>query len=347
MRRRDLEVMTVREGATVRSAIESIQAGRVQAALVVDGNGRLIGTVTDGDIRRGLLAGNTLESPVVDVMNRQYRAVSESATDREVLDLMRHDVLHQVPVLDGDGCPSALAVLDDLLGTSTLPNTVVLMAGGEGIRLRPLTTNRPKPMLDVAGRPMLELILQACIDEGLVHFLISVNYLKQQVMDYFGDGSRWGVQIDYLIEDEALGTAGALGLIHTRPTAPLLVINGDVLTRVSFRQLLEYHVAHTARATVCARPHETRIPFGVISSDGMLLSSIDEKPIIRHYVNAGLYVLDPDVLPSLTGTVPIDMPELLQQQRDAGHDVLVFPIHEYWQDLGTPEAIAVARDEWQ
>ena len=192
---------------------------------------------------------------------------------------------------------------------------------------------------------MLQIILEQCSAAGLSSFFVSVNYLKDQVMEHFGDGSRWGVSIVYLEEDEALGTAGALGLIEASLTDPLLVVNGDVLTTVDYRQLLAYHVDHQARATLCVRPFETQIPFGVISSDGVLLSSIDEKPVIRHYVNAGVYVLDPEIVSSISKPIRLDMPQLLESERARG-PVVVFPIHEYWTDIGSPEAFHQAGMDW-
>jgi len=344
-RRRDLAALTIPQSATIHDAIQSIQGGMAQVALVVDPGGHLVGTVTDGDIRRGLLRSLPLDETVQSVMNSSFTAVDTRVSDRHALEIMRRECFHQMPVVDRDGILVALIVLEDLLRPPRLDNKVLLMAGGEGRRLLPLTQHLPKPMLTVGDRPMLEIIIEQCAAAGLTSFYISVNYLKHQVMEHFGDGSRWGVSIDYLEEDEPLGTAGALGLINDPLDAALLVINGDVLTRVDFRQLLAYHDEHSARATLCVRPFETQIPFGVISSDGVLLSGIDEKPVIRHYINAGVYVLDPDIVSSFAGPTRMDMPQLLERERASG-PVLVFPIHEYWSDIGSPEAFHQAGLDW-
>ena len=220
------------EQDTIKKAIEQIDHGACQIALVIGTDAQLIGTVTDGDVRRGLLNGLNLHSPVEQIMNRQFRFVREETKESEVLALMRRDVLHQIPVLDAQGRVVNLFLLEELLQNRALPNPVVIMAGGKGKRLRPLTENCPKPMLKVRGKPMLEIILDRCKEAGFHQFYLSVNYLKQQIIDYFGDGSRWGIKIEYLEESQPLGTAGALKLLPPNLSLPFLVLNGDVLTQV-------------------------------------------------------------------------------------------------------------------
>lgn len=220
------------------------------------------------------------------------------------------------------------------------------MAGGLGKRLRPYTENCPKPMLPVGGKPMLEILLEQCIDSGFRKFYISVNYLKDQIIDYFGDGNAWGVSIDYLLENEPLGTAGSLQLIPDKLKEPLLVMNGDVLTRLNPSQLLRFHIEHQAAATLCVREYTTTIPFGVVQTNGVELAGFAEKPSYRELVNAGVYVIDPLLIPLLPPHQKTDMPTLLQNAQKAGHHVAVCPIHEYWIDVGNPDALNKAGIHW-
>ena len=332
--------------SSLRQAISAINQGATQIALVVDAEQRLIGTVTDGDIRRGLLRGETLESLVERVMQRKFRFVLEGIEEQEVLELMSREVLHQIPLLDSHGRVIRLFLLEELIQRKTLPNKVVIMAGGEGKRLRPLTNHCPKPMLRVQGKPMLEIVLERCKAAGLDKFYFAVNYLKQHIIDYFGDGSRWKVDIQYLEETQPLGTAGALGLLPEIPKDPVLVLNGDVLTEFPFPALLRFHQEHQAAATICVREHETLIPYGVVKTEGTRMAAIEEKPILTHYVNAGIYVLSPQVLKYLKREEACDMPALLDSLQGANQPVHVFPIHEYWLDVGHPETLERAHQEW-
>ncbi len=330
----------------LREVIAVIDRGAAQLALVIDSDQRLLGTVTDGDIRRGLLRGLTLDAPVENVMQRRFRYLSWTASESDALELMREKGLHQIPVLDAQGRIIRLFLLEELLRPQKRHNTVVLMAGGKGERLRPLTADCPKPMLPVGGRPMLEIILQQCVDAGFSRFFLSVNYLKQQIIEHFGDGSRWGVSVQYLEEETPLGTAGALSLLPKIPAHPLLVMNGDVLTRIDFRQLMNFHQEHGAEATMCVREHVTQIPYGVVQIDGDSVVGLQEKPALSHYVNAGIYVLNPSLLCLLQPGFACDMPALLERGRVNGALIGAFPIHEYWLDIGHPETLRRAHGEW-
>ena len=332
--------------ANIREAIDSIDQGAVQIALVVDAEQKLIGTVTDGDIRRGLLRGETLESLAERVMHREFRFVREGVQDQDVLAMMRREVLHQIPMLDSEGRVVRLILLEELLQRKSLPNKVVIMAGGEGKRLRPLTENCPKPMLRVQGKPMLEIIIDRCSEAGFQNFYLAVNYLKQKIIDHFGDGSRWEVDIRYLEETQQLGTAGALSLLPEIPEDPVLVLNGDVLTQVPFPALLRFHQEHQAVATVCVREHEMVIPYGVVRTEGTLMVALEEKPTLTHYVNAGVYVLSPQVWTHLNREEACEMPELLESLQQSNQPIHVFPIHEYWLDVGHCDALEKADKEW-
>lgn len=342
---KELACYLVLPASSMRDVIRAIDRNAAQIALVVDAERRLLGTVTDGDVRRALLRGETLETRVEDIMRRDFRSLHEGASEGDARALMRREVLYQVPVLDWAGRVVRLILRDDLVRPAELPNPVVLMAGGEGRRLWPLTENCPKPMLPVGGRPLLEIILEQCIDAGFREFYISVNYLKQRIQHYFGDGSRWNVSIRYLEEDEPLGTAGALGLLPGKSDEPLLVVNGDVLTHVDFRSLVRFHEERRASATICVCEHSTQIPFGVVHLDGGQVCRLEEKPWLSSFVNAGLYLINPEVLKQLPKGGYCDMPNLLERVIESNQSVAAFPIHEYWLDVGYPDSFRRANGE--
>ena len=343
----DLKSLQLAPATPALEAMRIIDRGAAQLALVVDEQQRLLGTLTDGDIRRGLLHGETLETPAERLMNRQFRFVRSSEDQATVLEMMRRDVLRQIPVLDTEGRVVQLLLLQELLAPPHLPNAVVIMAGGKGTRLRPHTEHCPKPMLPVDGKPMLEILLEQCIASGFRQFYFSVNYLKEQIVEHFGDGKGWGVTIDYLVEDEPLGTAGSLQLLPRSLQQPFLVMNGDVLTRLNPSQLLRFHVEHKAAGTLCVREHTIKVPFGVVQTKGVELAGFEEKPSYCQLVNAGVYVIDPQLLPLLPPHQSTDMPTLLQSAQQAGHRVAVCPIHEYWIDVGRPETLEEAHATWE
>ena len=323
-------------------ALRVIDQGAKQIALVVDEQQRLLGTLTDGDIRRGLLRGETLETPVERLMKRQFHFVRNNEDPVAILEMMKRESLHQLPVLDKEGHVVQLLRLEEMLEKIQLPNEVVIMAGGEGKRLRPHTKHCPKPMLLVNGKPMLEVLLEQCISSGFQRFYISVNYLKEQIIDYFQDGGRWGVSINYLVEDEPLGTAGSLRLLPKDIEQPFLVLNGDVLTQLNPIQLLRFHREQDAAATICVREHLVSVPFGVVQTTDMELTGFEEKPNYHLLINAGLYVINPQLLALLRPNQKTDMPDLLDTVQKAGHRVSVCPIHEYWIDVGRAESLKVA-----
>lgn len=342
-----LESIYTKPTSKIIEVISLIDQGSLQFALVVDDHNRLLGTVTDGDIRRALLRGESLENPVQRIMHRNFRFVNESTSEAHALIIMRDESLHQLPVLDDNGRVIRVFFLEDLIKPKKLSNIVVIMAGGEGKRLRPLTEHRPKPMLAVNGKPLLEIILERCIDSGFQNFYIAVNYLKEQIQEYFGDGANWNAKIEYLEEKKPLGTAGALSLLPIQPSQPLLVINADILTRVDYNQLVRFHAEHTADATMCVREHSIQIPYGVVQMNDLQVSEIEEKPIINHYVNAGIYLINPGLLELVPKNTFFTMPELLIKVIQQRRAVIGFPIHEYWVDIGRPETLRQAHGEWE
>ena len=333
--------------ATIRTAIEVINAGNQQICLVVNEDLGLLGTVTDGDIRRAILAGTDMTEPVARIMNANPRVGSPTELPASLLARMTEAQIYQIPIVDGDGQVVGLTSIEELVGAQEVPdNWVVLMAGGLGKRLRPLTENAPKPLLPVGRKPLLETILENFIQQDFRRFYISVNYKGQMIKDHFGDGGKWNVEIRYLDEDRQLGTAGALRLIPEPPKTPLIVMNGDLLTRVNFRHLLDYHAQHRSTATMCVRQYDFQVPFGVVHIEGDHIRKIDEKPVHSFFVNAGIYALDPGVIDSVPAGDLFHMTTLFERVIETGEKTAVFPIHEYWLDVGRIDDLDKANGEF-
>lgn len=335
------------ENSSVADAIRVLEANDSHICLVVDSDGRLKGTITDGDVRRSLLRMVPLTASVDEVMraNPIVGRAEQSVASRS--ETMQRHKIRQLPIVGDDGRVLGLATLDELAAGHARDNWVVLMAGGLGTRLRPFTERTPKPMLKIGTKPLLETTLESFVQQDFCHFYISVNYLAESVKDYFGDGSRWGCQIRYLEETSPLGTAGALGLMPDRPTTPLIVMNGDVLTKVHFGQLLAFHREHGASATVCVREYDFQVPYGVVQLDGARIKGLTEKPAYSFFVNAGIYVIEPD----LFDLIPREgqrfhMTNLLDSAIAAHRDVAAFPIREYWIDIGQLDDFARANGDF-
>ncbi len=342
----DLKDLIIAPDATVRDALEAIDRSKRQIALVVDNDGRLVATVTDGDVRRGILRGIDVDGPVAQVMHEGPTTVVEGAPDAETRRLIRERKLQHVPVLDADGRLTGLATVQDLFGVTPKDTRVVLMAGGLGTRLRPLTETVPKPMLPVGGKPLLEQIIGLFADQGFWQISISVNYRAEMVRDHFGAGEAFGVKIDYIEEEQAMGTAGALSLLPEKPDAPFIVMNGDVLVTLQFSELLAYHAEKAALGTLVVREFEQQVPYGVVRSDAGLMTGIEEKPVERYFVNAGIYVLSPQALSHLTPGQPLDMPDLLSKITESDGRVGVYPLTDYWRDIGRIADLEAARTEF-
>jgi dTDP-glucose pyrophosphorylase len=331
---KDWRKILVHPDATLRETIQIIDSGALKIALVVEDRGRLLGTVTDGDIRRGILRGCSLEDTVGEVTNASPITIRQNKGREKILALMRQKRIYQIPVVDANGILVGLEVIENILESPRHDNWVVLMAGGMGTRLKPLTLDIPKPLLKIGGKPILETTLDNFIEQGFSRFFISVNFKSELIEAYFGDGSQRGVQIEYLREDKKLGTAGALSLLSEKTTLPVLVMNGDVLTNVNFQQLLDFHQEHRAAATMCVREYDFQVPYGVVKLDRHRISSIEEKPIQRFFVNAGIYLLEPEILELIPKNTYFDMPTLFEQLLERKRETTVFPIREYWLDIG-------------
>lgn len=339
--------VTIPTNQTIREALEVIDAGGVQIALVTDADDRLKGVVTDGDIRRAILEGVDLDTAVQSVMNENPITARPQQDRQSLIDRMKARRIHQIPIVDDDGRVVGIEVLDDLLEPEARPNPVVIMAGGLGTRLRPLTDDCPKPLLEVGDQPILETIIEGFITHGFHRFYLSVNYKSGMIEDYFGDGSDWGVDITYLHEEERLGTAGPLSLLPERPDDSLIVMNGDLLTKLNFAHLLDYHRDQDAIATMCVREHETQVPYGVIETEEQRMTGIEEKPTERYFVNAGIYVLEPETLDLVPENEFFDMTELYESLIEQEAEATVFPVREYWQDVGQKEDFRRANGEYE
>jgi dTDP-glucose pyrophosphorylase len=322
---------------TIREALRIIDTGAMKIAIVEDPEGRLIGTLTDGDIRRGLLKGMELDSPVGEIYNHNPTVVKISDPKEKLIELAVTRRVYQIPVVDEDGRIIRMAEIDQLIKQEKHPNTVVLMAGGLGARLRPLTDHTPKPMLPVGGKPILETVITRFKKLGFSKFVIALNYKADIIRNYFGNGLTLGVDISYLDENQRMGTAGALGLLDRSPEESFFVMNADILTLVNFEDLMNFHVRNGADATMCIREYAMEVPYGVVKLNKENFVSIEEKPIQQFYVNAGIYVLTPDILNLIPKGQPMDMTSLFEQAVEKGLTTLSFPIREYWMDIGKPE----------
>jgi dTDP-glucose pyrophosphorylase/CBS domain-containing protein len=337
----------VNESMPLLEALRRIDEGSMQIA-IVEREGRIVGTLTDGDVRRALLGGAGLDAPVKQVMNRTPITAPVGISNEAAFALMRRHSIHQLPIVDSDGRVAEVKLIDDVGQVpSHLDHWVVLMAGGLGARLKPLTDETPKPLLQIGDKPILETMLGGFIKAGFGKFFIAVNYKAEMIQDYFGDGSAWGIEIEYLREKDRLGTAGALSLMPTRPTRPFFVMNGDLLTTVNFEQMLKYHSEHQAFSTVCVREHSVTVPFGVVEFDDHRLISIREKPTHKYFINAGVYLLDPGVLDFIAPNETVDMPTLIERTVAKGKISVVFPLREYWIDVGRLDDLQRASDEFQ
>ncbi len=319
---------------TIFQTMKVIDKTSLQFAVVVDDENKLLGTVTDGDIRRGLLNGLTLESKIQEVMNTSPLVVEEGKSIFYYKEVLRLKNRKQLPITNDQNQVVDIFFLDQVQDVFPKENEVIIMAGGLGSRLRPLTDKIPKPMLKVGSKPILETIIESFRSYGFSNFVLAVNYKKEIIQDYFQYGNSLGVNITYLEENKRLGTAGALSLIHNRPQQPFIVINADILTKLNYELLLDFHIESDSVGTMCVREYNYEVPYGVIKTDNYKLLSIEEKPVQRWFVNAGIYVLDPEVLEYIPKNEFFDMPELFKKLIELGQSVSAFPLREYWMDIG-------------
>ncbi len=323
--------------------IRAIEAGGAGIALALDDQNQLVGTLTDGNVRRALLRGASLESPLAPYVNRNFTAV-EVETDRvEVLDLMQSRMLNQVPIISKDGKLVGLHLLHEIIGAVERPNWAVIMAGGMGMRLRPITDQLPKSMIRVAGRPILERLVLHLVGYGIKRVFLAVCYLGEMIQEHFGDGERFGCRVEYLREKEPLGTGGALSLLPEKPSYPLVMLNGDLLTRVNLEDMLGFHAEGKYIATMGVRRYSHQVPFGCVEIEGNRICRLEEKPVLERMINAGVYVLAPEIIERVPNKFyPIT--NLFEKCLEQDEPVGVFEIQEEWMDIGQRRQLKAAQE---
>jgi dTDP-glucose pyrophosphorylase len=324
-------------GGTIREIVNLLNEVGSKIVLITDETNVLLGTISDGDIRRGLLKGLDLNSPVTGIIKRSPIVVSPEINREIVLQIMTSNKIQQIPIVNEKNQVIGLHLWDDLNTPVIYSNIMLIMAGGKGTRLHPQTLNCPKPLLPIAGKPILEHIIERAKNQGFTNFVLAINYLGHMIEDYFGDGDKFGVKIQYLRENLPLGTAGALSLLDPKPDSSFIIINGDVISEINYVELLNYHRQNSASATMAVRRYEWQNPFGVVETQGLEIIGFEEKPITRSHINAGVYAFEPSALSLLGKSEPCDMPTLLKRLQEKSKLVIAFPMHESWLDIGRPE----------
>jgi len=333
------------EDSLIGQAIFNLDKCGIKIVLVVNQSTELVGTISDGDIRRGLLKGLDLESPIKSIIRHNALVVPPEMSDEMVMQLMVANKIQQIPVVNEQQHVLGLHLWDEMTIPPIRENIMLIMAGGKGERLMPHTENCPKPMVMVAGKPMLEHIIKRGQQEGFNHFVLAIHHMGHMIEEYFGNGKHLGVNIEYLREDSPLGTAGALSLLDPYPDAPFLVTNGDVITDIRYGELLDFHNRYQAVATMAVRVHEWQHPFGVVQTEGVEIVGFEEKPISRSHINAGVYVLTPDALNELVLDEPCDMPKLFERLQEKSKRIVAYPMHEPWLDVGRPDDLVKFKSE--
>jgi dTDP-glucose pyrophosphorylase len=332
--------------STVKEALKIIDSGAMQIALVIDEGEKLLGTVTDGDIRRGLLNNLSLDDSIESIIFKTPTVCSIEDTKEKILEIALSKKLHQIPIVDKDGKLVGIKEVDELLKPKHKTNKVVLMVGGLGTRLRPLTDNTPKPMLKVGNKPILETIILNFKKYGFINIVLCVSYKSEIIEEYFKDGSEFGVNIEYIHENKRMGTAGALSLLKGELNESFFVMNGDLLTNINFENMMQYHLQNSSIATMGVREYDFQVPYGVVNIDEGNILSIEEKPVHKFFVSGGVYVLSSDVLDFIPDDEFYDMPTLFEKVIEEKLKSISFPIHEYWLDIGRIEEFEKANDEF-
>lgn len=337
-----LNSLVIAPSLTIRSAARVIQSADIKILLVCDGERKLLGTITDGDIRRAVSNGDDLDGPVDSIMNKSPKVARRDESEEILRPRMRASVIRHMPRVDQDGHLIGLVLLARLDDVRQRESAVVLMAGGRGSRLMPLTANRPKPLLEVGKKPVIERQIEQLISHGFHNFYISVNYLGHMIEEHFGDGSRLNIKIEYIRETEPLGTAGSLFLLPPQEH-PVIVMNGDIMTKADFGRMLDFFTEEGVAATMAVREHHYTVPYGCVSMDNGRITSLDEKPTFRHLINAGVYVIAPHALELLPRGEFFDMPQLFESLIGRGHPTNSFLVSEEWIDIGHKDDLVWAQ----
>jgi len=331
--------------SSISQAIKNLEESTLKIVLIVNNDNTLIGTISDGDIRRGLLKKMNMDSSISSIVNQNSLMVPPELSVEMVKQLMLTNKIQQIPIVDEKHNVIGLHLWDEIVYPSIRTNKMIIMAGGVGSRLLPHTENCPKPLLKVSGKPILEHIIDRAKHEGFNHFILAINYLGFMIEEYFGNGEKFGVEIEYLREKTPLGTAGALSLLNPMPKEPIIVNNGDVISDIRYGELLNFHQHHKADATMAVRSHEWQHPFGVVNVDGIDIIGLQEKPTYHSYINSGVYVLDPSVISEISSTERFDMTTLFDDLQIQNKKTIAYPMHEPWLDIGRPGDLSIASSQ--
>ena len=341
-----IDEIKINQNASIKQALKVIDKGAIKVAVVLSDDGLLLGMLSDGDIRRALLKGMSLDDSITSIINKHPVVANINDTKERILELANEKKLHQIPIIS-NGKLIGIQDIREFLAPKNKPNKVILMVGGLGTRLRPLTNDVPKPMLDVGNKPILHTIVENFAKYGYTDIIMCVNYKSEIIKEYFGNGDKFGVKIEYVLESQRMGTAGALSLLQKRPKDDFFVMNGDLLTNVNFEYLHEYHKDSNACASICVRKYEMQVPYGVVNVRANKVTSIEEKPTQSFFVSAGIYMFSPIVLDFIPKGVFYDMPTLLGELLKQGFAVYPFFIREYWLDIGKMDEYRRANDEYE
>lgn len=341
-----IDEIKINQNASIKEALEVIDKGAIKVAVVLSDDGLLLGMLNDGDIRRALLKGMSLGDSIAGIINKHPVVANINDTKERILELANEKKLHQIPIIS-NGKLVGIQDIREFLAPKNKPNKVILMVGGLGTRLRPLTNDVPKPMLDVGNKPILHTIVENFAKYGYTDIIMCVNYKSEIIKEYFGNGDKFGVKIEYVLENQRMGTAGALSLLQKRPKDDFFVMNGDLLTNVNFEYLHEYHKDSNALASICIRKYEMQVPYGVVNIRANKVTSIEEKPTQSFFVSAGIYMFSPIVLDFIPKGVFYDMPTLFSELLKHDFPIHPFPIREYWLDIGRMDEYRRANDEYE
>lgn len=341
-----IDEIKINQNASIKEALKVIDKGAIKVAVVLSDDGLLLGMLNDGDIRRALLKGMSLGDSIAGIINKHPVVANINDTKERILELANEKKLHQIPIIS-NGKLIGIQDIREFLTPKNKPNKVILMVGGLGTRLRPLTNDVPKPMLDVGNKPILHTIVENFAKYGYTDIIMCVNYKSEIIKEYFGNGDKFGVKIEYVLESQRMGTAGALSLLKERPKDDFFVMNGDLLTNVNFEYLHEYHKDSNALASICIRKYEMQVPYGVVNVRANKVTSIEEKPTQSFFVSAGIYMFSPIVLDFIPKGVFYDMPTLFSELLKHDFPIHPFPIREYWLDIGRMDEYRRANDEYE
>lgn len=331
---KDIEKIKISATSSIEQALKVIDAGGVKIALVVDNDNKLLGTLGDGDIRRGLLRKIKLSDTIENIYYKKPIIAKRGSSKESLLNLCSINEVSQLPIIDINGKVIDLFTIDEELIKKQHENHVVLMVGGLGARLKPLTENIPKPMLNVGGQPILKTIVKGFVDNGFTNITMCLGYMSNVIEDYFKDGSDFGANIKYIVEERRMGTAGALSLIKEKIDKPFFVMNGDLITNINYEQMLDFHEEQNSKATMCVREYDIQVPYGVVNVINEDIVSIEEKPIHSFFINAGVYLLDPECINLIPKDEFYDMPSLFEKMILTDKKTISFPLKEYWLDIG-------------